>query len=74
MLDASHDVGVQMQQMLEATNEVVRLTNELISAGKILNTAKGNYREIQAKIKAQKEVINSLKCSIRAENQISGGF
>lgn len=68
-LDSTHDVGTQMAQMLEATNEVVRLTQELISSGKKLNEAKGAYREIQAKIKAQKEIINSLKCSIRAEHQ-----
>lgn len=60
-------VDVQMQKMLEATNEVVRLTNGLIEAGNALNEKRGKYREIQARIKAQKEVINSLKVSIRAE-------
>ncbi len=36
--------------------------------------AKGKYKEVQARIKAQKEIINSLKVTIRAENLISGGF
>jgi hypothetical protein len=60
-------VDEQMRKMLEATNEVVRLTNELITAGATLNQAKGLYREIQARIKAQKEIINSLKVAIKAE-------
>ena len=66
-LKGSDSVDVQMQHMLDATNEVVRLTNDLIEAGNLLNEKKGKYREIQAKIKAQKEIINSLKVSIRAE-------
>ncbi len=68
-LDHTDDVGTQMQKLLSATNEVVRLTNELISFGQTLNDAKGKYQEIKAKIKAQKEIINSCKVVIRAENQ-----
>jgi hypothetical protein len=70
-MELSHqdDVSTQMQKMLEATNEIVRLTQDLIQAGKVLNDAKGYYREIQARIKAQKEIINSCKVVIRAENQ-----
>jgi hypothetical protein len=68
-MELSHqdDAGTQLAKMLEATNEVVRLTQELIESGNLLNSAKGKYRETQAKIKAQKEIINSLKVSIRAE-------
>jgi peptidoglycan hydrolase CwlO-like protein len=66
-LKHTDDAATQLQKMLQATNEVVRLTNELIEAGNALNEKKGKYREIQAKIKCQKEVINSLKVSIRAE-------
>jgi hypothetical protein len=75
-MELSHtdDVGTQMQKMLQATNEIVRLTNELIVSGTLLNQAKGQYREIQARIKAQKEIINSLKVAIRAEHSTSGGF
>lgn len=66
-LDHTDAVDVQLKKMLEATNEIVRLTNELIEAGNLLNEKRGKYREIQARIKAQKEIINSLKVSIRAE-------
>ena len=66
-LSHTDDASTQMQKLLQATNEVVRLTTELIEAGNLLNERKGKYREIQAKIKAQKEIINSLKVSIRAE-------
>ena len=67
VLNQSDSADIQLQKMLDATNEVVRLTNELIERGNTLNKAKGEYREVQAKIKAQKEIINSLKVSIRAE-------
>lgn len=67
MLNHKDDVSTQMGKMLEATNEVVRLTNELIHAGQILNDARGKYAEIKAKIKSQKEIINSCKVVIRAE-------
>jgi putative lipoic acid-binding regulatory protein len=76
--------------MLNATNEVCRLTQQLIEVGDVLNKAeigvleaigkedkrkakvirqqaKGKYKEIQVRIRAQKEIINSLKVSIRAE-------
>ena len=66
-LNHTDSADTQLQKMLQATNEIVKLTNELIGSGKILNEAKGKYREIQAKIKCQKEIINSLKVSIRAE-------
>jgi hypothetical protein len=36
--------------------------------------AKGKFAEIKAKIKAQKEIINSLKILIKAEHNSSGGF
>ena len=68
-LNHTDDASTQMQKLLQATNEVVKLTNELIEAGNALNEKRGKYREIQAKIKCQKEIINSLKVSIRAENQ-----
>jgi hypothetical protein len=73
-LDITHDVATQMAKMIEATNEIVNLTKQLISAGQALNDVKGKYTEIKAKIKAQKEIINSLKVVIRAENNTSGGF
>ena len=63
----SDDMAVQMGKMIEATNEVVSLTKDLIESGKILNDARGKYHEIKAKIKAQKEIINSLKTIIKAE-------
>ena len=68
-MELSHcdDAGMLMQKMCLATNEIVNLTNELITAGTELNEKRGKYREIQAKIKAQKEIINSLKMQIRAE-------
>jgi len=89
-LNHSDDTGTQLSKMLNATNEVCRLTQELIAVGDILNKseigvleavgkeekrkakiirqqAKGKYKEIQVRIKAQKEIINSLKVSIRAE-------
>ena len=69
-LQAHDDVGTQMGKMIEATNEVVKLTKELIEAGQVLNTAKGKYAEIKAKIKTQKEIINSLKVIIRAESNV----
>ena len=67
MLNPADDAGTQMAKMLAATNEVVNLTKDLIASGQILNDAKGKYQEIKAKIKAQKEVINSLKTIIKAE-------
>lgn len=66
-LNHSDSVDIQLQKMLEATNEVVRLTQGLIAIGTELNTIRGKYNEIKARIKTQKEIINSLKISIRAE-------
>ena len=76
MTDLSHDndVATHMKHLCDANNEVVRLTNELISAGGILNDARGKFAEIKARIKAEKEKINTLKVLIRAENSTSGGF
>ena len=73
-LHVGDDVGTQMAKMLQATNEVVSLTKELIVTGGVLNEAKGKHAEIKAKIKAQKEIINSCKVVIRAEHNISGGI
>jgi len=73
-LNHSDSADTQLQKLLSATNEVVRLTQELIAVGTELNSWRGKYNEIKAKIKTQKEIINSLKVSIRAENQTSGGF
>ena len=53
--------------MLESINEIEKLTKELIVAGKILNEAKGTFAEIKAKIKLEKEKINGLKITIKAE-------
>jgi peptidoglycan hydrolase CwlO-like protein len=66
-LNHSDDASTQLQKMLSATNEVVRLTQELIEIGTELNKWRGKYNEVKAKIKTQKEIINSLKVSIRAE-------
>jgi hypothetical protein len=66
-LNHTNDVGTQMAEICACTNEVVRLTQELIKSGSILNEAKGKYAEIKARIKAEKEKINSLKIIIRAE-------
>jgi peptidoglycan hydrolase CwlO-like protein len=66
-LDHTDDVGTQMQKMIEATNEVVNLTHQLIAVGTELNLVKGKFAEIKARIKAEKEKINSLKVIIRAE-------
>jgi len=68
-LSSSDAVDVQMQKMVTATNEVVRLTQELITIGTELNQWRGKFAEVKAKIKAQKEIINSLKIVIKAENQ-----
>jgi len=73
-LQHSDSADTQLTKMLEATNEVVRLTQELIAVGTELNKWRGKYNEIKARIKTQKEIINSLKVSIRAEHNVSGGF
>jgi capsule polysaccharide export protein KpsE/RkpR len=76
MTEIKHDddVGTQMALMIHATNEVVKLTQELITVGTALNEVRGKFHEIKARIKAEKEKINSLKVVIRAESSISGGF
>jgi capsule polysaccharide export protein KpsE/RkpR len=53
--------------MMQATNEVVKLNEELVKIGTELNKWRGVYNEIKARIKTQKEIINSLKVAIRAE-------
>jgi len=67
MLDHTDDASTQMQKLITATNEVERLTAELIVSGGVLNDAIGRHAENKAKLKLQKEIINSLKIIIRAE-------
>ena len=66
-LKNTDDMSEQMRKMLEATNKVVGLTEQLIQAGTDLNEKRGKYHEIKARIKAQKEIISSLKEIIKAE-------
>lgn len=67
MLDHTDAVDIQLKKLIEATNEVERLTAELIVSGRVLNEAIGKHAENKAKIKLNKEIINSLKIVIRAE-------
>ena len=67
MIEHSDDVATQMGKLIECTNEIVRLTKDLIEAGQVLNGAKGKYTEIKARIRAEKEKIGSLKEIIKAE-------
>ena len=67
MLDHTDAVDIQMQKLIGATNEVERLTADLIVSGGVLNEAMGKHAENKAKLKLQKEIINSLKIIIRAE-------
>jgi len=69
-LTHTDSADTQLMKMLEATNEVVRLTQELITVGTELNVWRGKYHELKARIKTQKEIINSLKVSIRAEGSV----
>ena len=67
-LDHTDDVGMQMQKMLAAANEIKRLTDEeLIPRGNEYNNSRGKYKEVQAKIAVQKEIVNCCKISIKAE-------
>jgi peptidoglycan hydrolase CwlO-like protein len=66
-LSHTDDAGTQTEKMLIAINEIEDLTKQLIVTGKELNEVKGRYAEIKAKIKLQKEKINGLKITIRAE-------
>jgi hypothetical protein len=67
-LNHTDDAATQMAKMLEATNEVVRLTKELINIGTELNAVSGRYAEVKAKIRANKEIISSCKIAIKAES------
>ena len=67
-LNHTDDAATQMQKMLNATNEVVKLTKDLISVGGELNKVRGEYEEIKARIRAQKEIISSCKIAIKAES------
>ena len=66
-LEHTDDASTLMLKLMQATNEVVKLTQMLITVGTELNTIKGKYNEIKAKIRSEKEKINSLKVAIRAE-------
>lgn len=66
-LNHTDDAGIIMQKLLTATNEVTRLTEELISVGTELNKWNGKFHELKARIKTEKEKINSLKFQLRAE-------
>jgi hypothetical protein len=66
-IDNTADIATQTAKLIECTNEVVRLTQDLIIKGQLYNKAKGEYTEIKARIKAEKEKISSLKEIIKAE-------
>lgn len=74
MLKHEDDARTMLNKIVDATNEVVRLTSELIALGDNLNIAKGKYAECKARIKAQKEIISSAKVIVKAEQLTSGGF
>jgi len=76
MTELSHtdDATTLLQKLMQATNEVKELNSQLILKGGELNNQliilqkiKGEYAEIKAKIRLQKEISNSLKIAIRAE-------
>lgn len=90
ILDHTQDVAVQYEKLVEATNEVIKLTEQLVVIGTALNDAKvtilkapgaeekhqaiidrqiieGKFAEVKARIKCQKEIINSLKIILKAE-------
>ena len=69
-LSHTDDAATQMQKMLESINKIEDLTKELIVSGKELNECKGKYAEIRAKIKLEKEKINGLKITIKAEGNL----